>query len=75
MEGNINSISSTVKWDRESSLPPNLLRKWFNLDTDLDIKMAESFKKDLLKVESGQYQAWKYNSDIMAKLAYIILCD
>ncbi|CDW86868.1 membrane protein [Stylonychia lemnae] len=63
----------TENYDRHSTLPPALLRKWFNPTQAIDDQIKQHFFQDLHNLKSGQYNDWENHRD--GKLASVILAD
>ena len=66
--------ASNLAYDRESSFPASLKRKWFKPDPDgLDEEVQKMFRQDFINLESGKYKEWEDHKD--GRLAIIILSD
>jgi uncharacterized protein (DUF924 family) len=59
------------KWDRDSNMPPMMMKRWFGGGMDQEI--TELFAHDLSEMGEGKLSQWQ--EDPMGKLATIILCD
>ena len=67
-------IVSNLAYDRESSLPSQLKKKWFKPNPEgLDKDVQNMFREDFLNLEQGKYKEWEEHKD--GRLAMIILCD
>lgn len=58
-------------WDRDSNMPPMMMKRWFSGNYDQEI--TQLFSQDLSDMGQGKLSNWQ--DDPMGKLATIILCD
>lgn len=61
------------KWDRNSKLPPQMMKRWFGGGPQTDAEVTLLFKQDLIDIGHHKLDHWQ--GDMMGKLATIILCD
>lgn len=61
------------KWDRNSKMPPTMMKRWFGGGPQTDAEVTLLFKKDLIDIGYGKVAHWQ--GDPMGKIAMIILCD
>lgn len=73
MDDNL-GYASNLAYDRESSFPGSLKRKWFKPDPEvLDVEIRTMFRQDFENLEKGKYAEWEDHKD--GRLAIVILSD
>lgn len=70
---NSSILNKDMKWDRNSKLPPHMMKRWFGGGPHTDAEITMLFKDDLVEIGHGTVAHWQ--GDKMGKLATIILCD
>jgi|TARA_B110000285_G_C14945646_1_gene524189 uncharacterized protein (DUF924 family) len=60
-------------WDRDSKMPPEMMKRWFGASKETDREITELFQQDLLEIGKGALKHWEQNHQ--GQLATIILCD
>ena len=65
--------AKSLKWDRNSKLPPQMMKRWFGGGPQTDAEVTVLFKQDLIDIGHHKLDHWQ--GDKMGKLATIILCD
>ena len=66
-------IGAMLAYDRESSFPTNLKKRWFKPDDQFDQMVRTNFRQDFENLENGLYSEWEKHHD--GRLALIILAD
>ena len=61
------------KWDRNSNMPPRMMKRWFGGGPNTDKEVTELFKQELMDLGQGKLNHWQADKD--GRLATIILCD
>ena len=46
------------KWDRNSKMPPSMMKRWFGGGANIDAEIALLFKQDLIDVGQGKVSHW-----------------
>lgn len=64
---------SNSKWDRNSAMPPKMMKRWFGSGPNTDKEVTLIFKQDLIDLGHGALNHWQADKD--GRLATIILCD
>ena len=67
------SENNEQPWDRDTSMPPQMMKRWFGGRPNGDLEITNLFKKDLVDVGHGNVRHWLNDRD--GRLATIILCD
>ena len=65
--------STDLSYDRESSLPPRYILRWFKQSEQFDSVVKEKFEQDFVRLEQGLYDEWATTHD--GRLGLIILTD
>jgi uncharacterized protein (DUF924 family) len=65
--------TNNKKWDRNSKMPPQMMKRWFGGGPQTDNEVTILFKQDLIDIGHHKLDHWQ--GDKMGKLATIILCD
>ena len=75
MKGNNKVIPAPPEkgWDRHSTLPPQMMKRWFGGGPHVDSEITDMFKQDLVDLGHGKVRHWMGTKDGI--LATIILCD
>jgi len=60
-------------WDRHSTLPASMMKRWFGGAPNIDKEISDLFKQDLEDVGHQKVRHWMGDRD--GRLAIIILCD
>lgn len=62
-----------AKWDRNTKMPPQMMKRWFGGGPQTDAEVTVLFKQELIDI--GHHKVDHWQGDKMGKLATIILCD
>lgn len=66
--------ASNLAYDRETSFPTALKKKWFKPDPEgLDSEVQTMFRQDFINLQNGKYREWEDHKE--GRLAIIILSD
>ena len=58
MSQNDENIISDIKWDRNSKLPPHMMKRWFGGGPHTDSEIEMLFKDDLEDIGVGTVAHW-----------------
>ena len=53
-----NGNNEPKKWDRNSHLPPHMMKRWYGGGPHTDMEITTLFKEDLIDIGTGTLAHW-----------------